>query len=174
MAAAPALAAIGSTVKVSPGQTFSSTTTTLVAGGIAPSASERGAATSTSSHSKSLNEVHDVYEAALAQLRRKIPDTVSQAEYETFLASGNSPLCTTDTDARDLLESIRSDAKYHTKFHKFFDTVHALFEPLRLFKSALDTLCQVEPVGCLVWGSVKILIEVGQQWVTVTGSLQLS
>ncbi len=153
---------MGFTVHVPPSRTFSSTATTL--GGVAPSASP--VATYKSSHSNSLHEVHDVYGAALAQLSRKIPDIVSQAEYEAVLASGDPLSSTTDTHARDLLESIRSDAKYHTKFHQFFDAVHALFEPLRLFKSALDTLCQVEPVGCLVWGSVKILIEVRPQRVT--------
>jgi hypothetical protein len=107
-----------------------------------------------------MNEVQDVYAAARDQLRQKIPGIVSLAEFDAFLTVGRSSSCTTDTHARDLLESIRSDAQYRSRFHKFFEAVHTLLEPLRLFKSAFDTLCQAEPTFCLVWGSVKVLIEV--------------
>ncbi|KAK4156183.1 hypothetical protein C8A00DRAFT_12868 [Chaetomidium leptoderma] len=148
---------MGSKVKVQPGRTFSSTAPTLV-GGAAPSTSPSAVA-----GPSNRNEVQDVYDAALVQLRQKIPSAVSQAEFDAFLAAGGSPSCTTDTQARDLLESIRSDAKYHRGFHKFFNAVHTLLEPLRLLKSALDTFCQVEPVFCYVWGSVKVLIEIAKE-----------
>ena len=116
--------------------------------------------TSAAGDSSNMNEVQDVYAAAQDQLRQKIPHTVSQAEFDEFMANGSGSSCTTDTHARDLLESIRSDVKYRSGFHKFFQAVHTLFEPLRLFKSALDTLCQTHSTFCLVWGSMKVLIEV--------------
>jgi hypothetical protein len=105
-------------------------------------------------------EWQDLYIAALTQLLRKVPETINRDEYDAFIAVSRSPDCTTDIQARDLLQSVQADGKYRGKFHEFFECLHKLLGPLRVFKSALDTLCQVESPFCLVWGSVKLLIEV--------------
>lgn len=103
---------------------------------------------------------NDIYEAALSDLARKIPSEISLKDYESFVKTSTSPDCATETHVRDALESIRDDGHYRGRFHKFFEFINAMFEPLRLFKTGLDTLCQVQSTGCLVWGSLKILLEV--------------
>ncbi len=143
---------MGSAVKARPVRTFSSITT------LSPPAPSPRPSAGVNSHT--VAEVQDVYADARERLLQKVPGVVSQTELDTFLAVGSSSSCTTISHARDLLESIRSDGQYRGRFHKFFEAVHSLFEPLRLFKTALDTLCQVQSAFCLVWGSMKLLIEV--------------
>ncbi|KAL1843463.1 hypothetical protein VTJ49DRAFT_1573 [Mycothermus thermophilus] len=103
----------------------------------------------------------DIDAAALDQLRQRIPRTVKQVEYEAFFEAARS--CTTNTDALDLLKEMQANPKYDRGIHKFFDRVNRLLQPLRLFKRALDTLCQVEPIFTIFWGSVKVLMEIANE-----------
>lgn len=102
----------------------------------------------------------DIYQDALVDLRKKVPGEFTLKEYSSFRTATKSRVPLTEQHALDTLQDIRNDGKYSTKFHRFFEFISKMFEPLRLFKSGLDTLCQVEPTACLVWGSMKILIEV--------------
>jgi hypothetical protein len=105
-------------------------------------------------------EWEDLYQAALDELAKKIPREISREEYDSFVESSRSEDCASETHARDVLEDVLREGPYKGKLHRFFATVRKLFEPLRLFKTGMDTLCQVHSTFCLVWGSVKILIEV--------------
>lgn len=105
----------------------------------------------------------DPYQSAITQLADKIGETISQEDYDSFV-NGNT--CTTVAEARDLLFSVQDDFKQVCKkssFHRFLQRLNAFFDPLRLFKDALDTLCQVETTCCLIWGSLKVLIQVSFQ-----------
>jgi hypothetical protein len=108
-------------------------------------------------------EWEDLYQAALDELAKKIPREISREEYDSFVESSRSEDCASETHARDVLEDVLREGPYKGKLHRFFATVRKLFEPLRLFKTGMDTLCQVHSTFCLVWGSVKILIEIAKE-----------
>lgn len=102
----------------------------------------------------------DLYKEAVAQLKSKVGHVITQADYESFTATVIP--CTTMAEARNALTSCKNELQieHHSSFFRFFKKLNALFEPLRLFKDALDTLCQVDSASCLVWGSLKVLIQV--------------
>lgn len=102
----------------------------------------------------------DIYAAAIHQLVHKVPEAISHKEFDAFVELSTKQDCTTDTQAHDLLKATQADGKYEGAFHKFFMCLDALFGPLRLFKGALDILCQCEPIFCAVWGAMKGLIQV--------------
>lgn len=101
----------------------------------------------------------DIYAAAIHQLVLKVPEAISHKEFDAFVELSTKQDCTTDTQAHDLLKATQAE-KYEGAFHKFFMCLDALFGPLRLFKGALDILCQCEPIFCAVWGAMKGLIQV--------------
>ncbi len=107
---------------------------------------------------------HDVYLEAIAQLEAKVGRVISRAEFDSFVESSKS--CTTLKQAKFELDKVEREchAKLDkTSFHRFFHRLNALFEPLRLIATALDTLSQANSTFCLIWGSLKVLILVCTQ-----------
>lgn len=104
----------------------------------------------------------DIYAAAIHQLVLKVPEAISHKEFDAFVELSTKQDCTTDTQAHDLLKATQAE-KYEGAFHKFFMCLDALFGPLRLFKGALDILCQCEPIFCAVWGAMKGLIQIAKE-----------
>nr|XP_036582647.1 uncharacterized protein CTRU02_07200 [Colletotrichum truncatum]KAF6791438.1 hypothetical protein CTRU02_07200 [Colletotrichum truncatum] len=105
----------------------------------------------------------DLFASAIAKLHQKVPHVILQEDYDSFYAGSYSSSCKNIDQARDLLISMGKEKKYRGKFHRFFEGLNRLLEPLRILKDALDTLCQVEGTFCLVWGSMKLLIEIAKE-----------
>lgn len=104
----------------------------------------------------------NIYEAANSQLAEKVPQVITQEELDSFFKACKEDNCTTEGHARDHLLKIQSENKHHGKLHSFFECLNRLFAPLVFFKGALDILCQSHSAFCLVWGSVRALMEVSE------------
>ncbi|KAI1319334.1 hypothetical protein F5Y16DRAFT_103100 [Xylariaceae sp. FL0255] len=106
----------------------------------------------------------DLYLDATAQLETRIGHVISEAEFNSFVESSKS--CLSLEQAKIELERAEKDcnAKFDTtSFLCFFHGLNALFEPLGLIANALDTLCQVHPTFSLLWGSMKLLVNVARE-----------
>jgi len=110
--------------------------------------------------SQARSEPCELYEEALIELLRKVPDVMSMEEYNSFVEASASPNSNQEHHVRNTLEALQTDQNYRRRFHAFFEAVGKFLGPLHLFKDGLDTLCQAHPVASLVWGSIKILISV--------------
>lgn len=96
----------------------------------------------------------DLNDEALGILREKVDESITVKEYTAIQdAAGDPEKSLSLTIAVSRNQQSRLSKKLHEAFRNFV-------RPLSRFTSPLDTLSQAHLVGLLVWGPIKIILQV--------------
>jgi hypothetical protein len=104
----------------------------------------------------------NLHHEILKELQKRIPDIIKQDEYDTIKDLCDSGFtCDKQTILQVVLKEVSAQRRAHPSFHKFVNYLRRIIDPIDRFSAALDMLSQAGgTIGLLVWGSIRIVIQV--------------